>query len=207
MSSFYRQFVDPGLFLQECDVKEHWVCGSNGRSYRNHCELHRDACITKTKIHAEHKGPCFGSFSPICAAKAFTQKFTRWPEQEVPPVCRMVNLLWIFFSCVSLNLQKNPPRRMRAPVRPSALFTNTELLCALFLRHLPSCIFCMCAVVCFLSDRDWLRERVIQWIQAEVDSDSVETSNMTAVSDLLNTYFEVAPVVTSTVVVNGKYTV
>lgn len=60
-------FVDPGIFLQECDVKEHWVCGSNGRSYRNHCELHRDACITKTKIHAEHKGPCLGNFSPMLA--------------------------------------------------------------------------------------------------------------------------------------------
>lgn len=49
--------------------------------------------------------------------------------------------------------------------------------------------------MCFLSDRDWLRERVIQWIQAEVDSDSVETSNVTAVDDLLNTYFKVGPVV------------
>ncbi|XP_075899084.1 follistatin-related protein 1-like isoform X2 [Nelusetta ayraudi] len=100
--------------LQECETKEHWVCGSNGRSYRNHCELHRDACITKTKIHAEHKGPCL-------------EKSTK---TDVSPI------------------------------------------------------------VCFLSDRDWLRERMIQWIQAEVDSDSVETSNVTAVDDLLNTYFK-----------------
>lgn len=62
--------------LQECDAKEHWVCGSNGRSYRNHCELHRDACITKTKIHAEHKGTCLGNFSPIL--KGFL------------PTCRMI---------------------------------------------------------------------------------------------------------------------
>lgn len=65
--------------------------------------------------------------------------------------------------------------------------------------HLPPCSLSVrtCAVVCFLSDRDWLRERVIQWIQAEVDSDSVETSNVTAVNDLLNTYFKVGPVVTA----------
>lgn len=55
-------FAEFCLSLQECETKEHWVCGSNGRSYRNHCELHRDACITKTKIYAEHKGPCLGNF-------------------------------------------------------------------------------------------------------------------------------------------------
>lgn len=84
---------------------------------------------------------------------------------------------------------------MQVPVSPLALLTNTDLLCASSLRELPLCVCCVCAVVCFLSDRDWLRERVIQWIQAEMDSDSVETSNMTAVNDLLNAYFEVAPVV------------
>ena len=46
--------------LQRCDDVEHWVCGSNGKSYRNHCELHRDACVTHTKIHAEHRGRCQG---------------------------------------------------------------------------------------------------------------------------------------------------
>lgn len=84
---------------------------------------------------------------------------------------------------------------MRALVSPSALLTNPELPCASSLIHLTLCVCCMCAVVCFLSDRDWLREKVIQWIQAEVDADSVETSNVTAVNNLLNTYFEVAPVV------------
>ncbi|XP_047207235.1 follistatin-related protein 1-like isoform X3 [Girardinichthys multiradiatus] len=47
--------------LQHCGESEHWVCGSNNKSYRNHCELHRDACITKTKIHVAHRGQCVGN--------------------------------------------------------------------------------------------------------------------------------------------------
>uniref|UniRef100_A0A669EYQ7 Follistatin-related protein 1 n=1 Tax=Oreochromis niloticus TaxID=8128 RepID=A0A669EYQ7_ORENI len=96
--------------LQQCDLSERWVCGSNGKSYRNHCELHRDACITQTKIHVEHRGHCL----------------------EKPT---------------------------KADVSP---------------------------IVCFLSDRDWMRERVIQWIQKEAED---LASNRSA-GDLLQTYFQ-----------------
>ncbi|KAL3971744.1 chromodomain-helicase-DNA-binding protein 7 [Sarotherodon galilaeus] len=96
--------------LQQCDVSERWVCGSNGKSYRNHCELHRDACITQTKIHVEHRGHCL----------------------EKPT---------------------------KADVSP---------------------------IVCFLSDRDWMRERVIQWIQKEAE----DLASNTSAGDLLQTYFQ-----------------
>ncbi|XP_042372069.1 follistatin-related protein 1-like, partial [Plectropomus leopardus] len=99
--------------LQQCDVTERWVCGSNGRSYRNHCELHRDACITHTKIHVEHRGHCV----------------------EKP--------------------------------------TNTDVS----------------PIVCFLSDRDWLREKVIQWIREEVETNSL-SANVTSADQLLQTYFK-----------------
>ncbi|XP_039477934.1 follistatin-related protein 1-like [Oreochromis aureus] len=96
--------------LQQCDLSERWVCGSNGKSYRNHCELHRDACITQTKIHVEHRGHCL----------------------EKPT---------------------------KADVSP---------------------------IVCFLSDRDWMRERVIQWIQKEAE----DLASNTSAGDLLQTYFQ-----------------
>nr|XP_046257826.1 follistatin-related protein 1-like isoform X2 [Scatophagus argus] len=99
--------------LQQCDVTEHWVCGSNGRSYRNHCELHRDACLTQSKIHPEHRGHCV----------------------EKPA---------------------------KADVSP---------------------------IVCFLSDRDWLREGVIQWIQEEVESNKL-SSNASSANGLLQMYFK-----------------
>uniref|UniRef100_A0A667XIX6 Follistatin like 1 n=1 Tax=Myripristis murdjan TaxID=586833 RepID=A0A667XIX6_9TELE len=87
-----------------CRCLQHWVCGSNGRSYRNHCELHREACVTQTKIHLQHRGHC--------------------------------------------------------------------------------------VVVCFLSDRDWLRARVIQWIQEEVESGDSLASNRSSANDLLQMYFQ-----------------
>ncbi|KAM3606274.1 uncharacterized protein V6R79_013575 [Siganus canaliculatus] len=99
--------------LQRCDDTEHWVCGSNGKSYRNHCELHRDACVTHTKIHAEHKGRCLDKPA----------------KTDVSPM------------------------------------------------------------VCFLSDRDWLRERVIQWIQDEVQSGN-QSSNASSADELLHVYFK-----------------
>ncbi|XP_075993302.1 follistatin-related protein 1-like [Genypterus blacodes] len=94
--------------LQSCDVSDHWVCGSNHKSYMSHCELHRDACVTHTKIHVAHRGRCLdepagGAVSPI---------------------------------------------------------------------------------VCFLPDRDWLRNRVIQWIQGEVES-----STRSSTHELLQAYF------------------
>ncbi|XP_028279391.1 follistatin-related protein 1-like [Parambassis ranga] len=99
--------------LQRCDASEHWVCGSNGKSYRNHCELHRDACISQIKIHVEHSGHCL----------------------------------------------EKPTKRDVSPV------------------------------VCFLPDRDWLRERVIQWIQREVEA-NYSDSNASSASDVLQTYFQ-----------------
>ncbi|KAM9847416.1 follistatin-related protein 1-like [Aulostomus maculatus] len=99
--------------LQRCDGADHWVCGSNGRSYRNHCELHRDACITHAKIHTEQPGRC-------------------------------------------------PEKPTKTDVSP---------------------------MVCLLSDRDWLRERVILWIQEEEGSDNL-TMNGSSVPDLLQMYFQ-----------------
>ncbi|XP_068183873.1 follistatin-related protein 1-like isoform X2 [Antennarius striatus] len=102
---------EPVCRCLQCDVTEHWVCGSNGRSYRNHCELHRDACVTQTKIHAEHRGRCLDK----------------------------------------------PNKTDMSPI------------------------------VCFLSNRDWLRDRVIEWIQEEVESSNL-TSNES--NYLLQMYFK-----------------
>ncbi|XP_054874869.1 follistatin-related protein 1-like [Amphiprion ocellaris] len=99
--------------LEQCDSSEHWVCGSNNKSYRNHCELHRDACTSQTKIHVEHPGRC----------------------------------------------QEKPPKTDMSPI------------------------------VCFLSDRDWLRERVIQWVHKEAESDQVSL-NASSASSLLQSYFQ-----------------
>lgn len=44
------------------------VCGSDGRFYENHCELHRAACLLERKIVIVHSKDCFlkGRKMPPC---------------------------------------------------------------------------------------------------------------------------------------------
>ncbi|KAF6724814.1 Follistatin-related protein 1 [Oryzias melastigma] len=46
------------LCIESCKPHKRSVCGSNGKTYRNHCELHRDACLTGLKIQVAHDGHC-----------------------------------------------------------------------------------------------------------------------------------------------------
>ncbi|CAH1797235.1 unnamed protein product [Owenia fusiformis] len=41
-----------------CPSHLNTVCGSDGESYDNHCELHKAACATGTHIHVKHDGLC-----------------------------------------------------------------------------------------------------------------------------------------------------
>uniref|UniRef100_A0A8C9TD57 Follistatin-related protein 1 n=1 Tax=Scleropages formosus TaxID=113540 RepID=A0A8C9TD57_SCLFO len=46
------------LCIEQCKPHKRSVCGSNGKTYRNHCELHRDACLTGLKVQVAHDGHC-----------------------------------------------------------------------------------------------------------------------------------------------------
>lgn len=103
-------------------------------------------------------------------------------------------------------MQRNQQPEMRVPVRITDLHhknmnlntTINQLLILFLLRyqswHFAVMLLCLLVfvVVCFLSDRDWLRETVIQWIQEEVESDNL-ASNVSSAHDLLQTYFQVRP--------------
>ncbi|GFW26649.1 follistatin-related protein 5 [Trichonephila clavipes] len=41
-----------------CKKRKKPVCGTDGRYYANHCELHREACLTDTTIAIDHKRLC-----------------------------------------------------------------------------------------------------------------------------------------------------
>lgn len=44
--------------LTRCPVGYQPVCGSNGATYPNECQLRRDSCSKKLKIHVKHPGAC-----------------------------------------------------------------------------------------------------------------------------------------------------
>jgi len=44
--------------IRVCARRSSPVCATNGKSYDNHCELHREACIQGIKLHVEHEGHC-----------------------------------------------------------------------------------------------------------------------------------------------------
>lgn len=45
--------------LEACKPSYVPVCGSDGRFYENHCELHRAACLLAKKIVIVHSKDCF----------------------------------------------------------------------------------------------------------------------------------------------------
>ncbi|OCT93559.1 hypothetical protein XELAEV_18011237mg [Xenopus laevis] len=56
------------LCIEKCKSHKRPVCGSNGKTYLNHCELHRDACLTGSKIQVDYDGHCKEKTSDTPAA-------------------------------------------------------------------------------------------------------------------------------------------
>uniref|UniRef100_A0A8C2NJ77 Follistatin-related protein 1 n=1 Tax=Capra hircus TaxID=9925 RepID=A0A8C2NJ77_CAPHI len=103
------------LCIEQCKPHKRPVCGSNGKTYLNHCELHRDACLTGSKIQVDYDGHCKAP--------------AREPEKEQWPV------------------------------------------------------------VCYQSNRDELRRRIIQWLEAEIIPDGW-FSKGSNYSEILDKYFK-----------------
>ncbi|KAL2087634.1 hypothetical protein ACEWY4_016462 [Coilia grayii] len=81
--------------VEFCKPNKRTVCGSNGKTYRNHCELHRDACLTGVKVHVAHDGHCEErktdkpATSPIVCYLAdrneLRSRVIEWLQTEVEP--------------------------------------------------------------------------------------------------------------------------
>jgi len=63
---------------------EHWkpVCGSDGVSYDNHCELHRSACVSGTHISPLHSGFCRRDRERVIARQEFVEELSLWNDTE-----------------------------------------------------------------------------------------------------------------------------
>uniref|UniRef100_A0A8C2ZTT2 Follistatin-related protein 1 n=1 Tax=Cyclopterus lumpus TaxID=8103 RepID=A0A8C2ZTT2_CYCLU len=83
------------LCIESCKPHKRSVCGSNSKTYRNHCELHRDACLTGLKIQVAHDGHCHekkteqAAESPVVCYAAdrneLRGRVIQWLQTEVVP--------------------------------------------------------------------------------------------------------------------------
>uniref|UniRef100_A0A8C7VQA1 Follistatin-related protein 1 n=1 Tax=Oncorhynchus mykiss TaxID=8022 RepID=A0A8C7VQA1_ONCMY len=72
------------LCIESCKPHKRSVCGSNSKTYRNHCELHRDACLTGLKIQVAHDGHC----QVVCYVadrNELRHRVIQWLQTEVVP--------------------------------------------------------------------------------------------------------------------------
>uniref|UniRef100_A0A7N5K6D9 Follistatin-related protein 1 n=1 Tax=Ailuropoda melanoleuca TaxID=9646 RepID=A0A7N5K6D9_AILME len=72
------------LCIEQCKPHKRPVCGSNGKTYLNHCELHRDACLTGSKIQVDYDGHC----KVVCYQSnrdELRRRIIQWLEAEIIP--------------------------------------------------------------------------------------------------------------------------
>lgn len=67
---------------------DHWkpVCGSDGVSYDNHCELHRQACLHGKHISPLHSGFCKGEREALLARQEFIEEISKWGQPKKTPI-------------------------------------------------------------------------------------------------------------------------
>ncbi|XP_032485620.1 follistatin-related protein 1 isoform X1 [Phocoena sinus] len=83
------------LCIEQCKPHKRPVCGSNSKTYLNHCELHRDACLTGSKIQVDYDGHCkekksvSPSASPVVCYQSnrddLRRRIIQWLEAEIIP--------------------------------------------------------------------------------------------------------------------------
>ena len=62
------------------------ICGSDGVTYQNPCELHRASCLQNIKIHKHLRGPCPGKDTFTLSERHYMHKGLR-PCEQCPGMC------------------------------------------------------------------------------------------------------------------------
>ncbi|KPP59450.1 follistatin-related protein 1-like, partial [Scleropages formosus] len=172
------------LCIEQCKPHKRTVCGSNGKTYHNHCELHRDACLTGLKIQVARDGRCQGvSSREMVCVKDVAVIWLRCvcgvagAAQRGCALNAAPEILRVPYPEKKIDKGKASPTSSHLPARREPIPVFYHLFSSL------------CAVVCYLGDRNELRGRIIQWLQAEVVPDGwfSKGSNF---SDILLKYFK-----------------
>ncbi|NXQ31770.1 FSTL4 protein, partial [Alaudala cheleensis] len=59
--------------VQDCKPTYMPVCGSDGRFYENHCQLHRASCLQRRKIYIIHSKDCFFKGRALCTVADYSR--------------------------------------------------------------------------------------------------------------------------------------
>uniref|UniRef100_A0A3Q2XGA2 Follistatin-related protein 1 n=1 Tax=Hippocampus comes TaxID=109280 RepID=A0A3Q2XGA2_HIPCM len=73
------------LCIESCKPHKRSVCGSNGKTYRNHCELHRDACLSGLKIEVTVHDELFMMVCYAADRNELRSRVIQWLQTEVVP--------------------------------------------------------------------------------------------------------------------------
>ncbi|RMB96792.1 hypothetical protein DUI87_26858 [Hirundo rustica rustica] len=74
--------------VQDCKSSYVPVCGSDGRFYENHCQLHRASCLQRKKIYIVHSKDCFFKDLNFCVELRDTPD---WMFVCALPVCPVIS--------------------------------------------------------------------------------------------------------------------
>lgn len=85
---------------KSCPDHEKPVCGSNGMTFPNHCELHRTSCLERKKISIKYEGECQG----LPTQPPLTAMNNQWKPSKLYEFC-----FWGLSCCVMMcGLRKYP---------------------------------------------------------------------------------------------------
>lgn len=100
--------------LDQCKPHYKPICGSDGKLYQNHCELHRASCLTGHKITIMHHEECFYKgkhFSDLLLMQSVHESLDTVHLWSVP----LSNMLLAKFVSLNLLLSSQGKYDLRAP--------------------------------------------------------------------------------------------
>lgn len=158
---------------KSCPHRRKPVCGTDGRYYPNHCELHRQACVTDSNIAIDHKRLCLRKR----AYETTTATITDMPDDMSTPTVQTTPSPTTDSSAWT-HLPQPEPRTMMS-------YSNTPLPITLLPEHGDSDI--PPQRECSQQEYDFMKENLLLFNNAKL-TDSKKPGNEYLVSIMFSHY-------------------